>query len=389
MGKILILDGQQRNVLSCVRSLAKQGHVVDVGAHKKKALCFSSRFASGKWLYPDPTKAPNDFVNSLMEQLDGHVYDMVLPFIDATTRILVDIQKELRKYVPLLLPEKSSFDLAFDKAKTFRFAEKIGVPIPRTGYPSSLSDALNLAEAIQYPVVIKPRISSGSRGLKIVKNSKELSVYFPRIHDAYPNPILQEFIPLKEAVGFVALYGNDRKLKAFCQHKRLHEYPLSGGPSTLRATIYDKRLYEYGSSILEALDWRGSAMVEFRIDARDNIPKLMEINPRLWGSISLHIAAGVNFPELIYKEIHGIPYEPVISYPIGIKAKWLLPGEILFFLANLRRRRVRLDALKWWGDDVFLDILSKEDPLPAFTMLFNMLIALFNIQQLKHAIFRR
>jgi len=70
-------------------------------------------------------------------------------------------------------------------------------------------------------------------------------------------------------------------------------------------------------------------MVEFRIDARDGVPKLMEINPRLWGSIALHIAAGVNFPELIYKEVHAVPFAPVTQYKVGIKAKWLLPGEII------------------------------------------------------------
>jgi len=34
----------------------------------------------------------------------------------------------------------------------------------------------------------------------------------------------------------------------------------------------------------ESLDWHGVAMVEFWIDSRDGKPKLMEINPRFWGT---------------------------------------------------------------------------------------------------------
>ncbi len=41
-------------------------------------------------------------------------------------------------------------------------------------------------------------------------------------------------------------------------------------------------------------------MVEFKLDPRDNTPKLMEINPRFWGSLALAIESGVNFPYLLY-----------------------------------------------------------------------------------------
>ena len=388
MGKILILDGQQRNVLSCVRSLAKKGHVVDVGAHTKNALCFSSRFTAEKWLYPDPAEHPEAFLEALQNKVRETRYDLVLPFIDSSTKIVVDAQDMLQQHVPLHVPRPESFHLAFDKAKTFQLARKLNLPAPETRYPKNLDDAVKLAGEIGYPVVIKPRKSSGSRGLKIVKNEQELVSAFPRIHAKYPEPILQEYIPLQDAVGFVALYDNNGKLKAYSQHKRLHEFPLSGGPSTLRITIDDKRLYQYGTALLEELQWRGPAMVEFRVDSRDGIPKLMEINPRLWGSIALHIAAGVNFPLLIYKEANAISYSPVTSYHVGTRAKWLLPGELLYFLANLGKGKIKFDALKWWGDDLVLDIVAKDDPRPAMTMLKNMATSLFDISYLKHAIFR-
>src|SRR4029077_3602676 len=47
--------------------------------------------------------------------------------------------------------------------------------------------------------------------------------------------------------------------------------------------------------LLTALHWHGVAMVEFKMDANGRY-WLMEINPRLWGSLALSVDTGVNFP---------------------------------------------------------------------------------------------
>ncbi len=388
MSRILLLDGQQRNVLSCVRSMGENGHEVTVGSHKKDALCFVSRFVKKRFLYTDPEIKPGMFIQELIDHIKQNSYDLVLPFIDATTRPMVENQDSIKKIIPLLLPPENAFKLAFDKAKTFRLAKRLNVPMPATWFPESMQEAAEIAESLKYPLIIKPRISSGSRGLKIVKNFEEFNKKYAKTDNEYPDPIIQEFIPLKEAVGFVCLYGKDRKLKAYCQHQRLHEYPLTGGPSTLRETILDDRLTLYGTRLLDELSWQGPAMVEFRVDARDNTPKLMEINPRLWGSIALHIAAGVNFPELILREMQGKPCKPILPYKTGQRAKWLLPGEILYFLANLRHGKIKPDALKWWGDNQVLDILSLDDPMPALVMVKNLFKSVFNLKTLRHSVFR-
>ena len=68
-------------------------------------------------------------------------------------------------------------------------------------------------------------------------------------------------------------------------------------------------------------------MVEFKVDPRDGIPKLMEVNPRFWGSLQLAIVSGVDFPYLILKMARRESFEPILHYACG-KA---LP------LASLRR----------------------------------------------------
>lgn len=84
-------------------------------------------------------------------------------------------------------------------------------------------------------------------------------------------------------------------------HKRIRELYTMGGPSTCAISVYDPKLLDYGLKILGALNWHGIAMVEFKKDSKDGTFKLMEINPKFWGSLDLAIASGIDFPYLLYK----------------------------------------------------------------------------------------
>ena len=94
----------------------------------------------------------------------------------------------------------------------------------------------------------------------------------------------------------VRLLSRGRAVALF-SHRRLRERPPWGGVSVLSESIAlcpDAR--DYAHSLLDDLGWHGVAMVEFKRDARDGVPKLMEINGRFWGSLQLAIDAGVDFP---------------------------------------------------------------------------------------------
>ena len=85
---------------------------------------------------------------------------------------------------------------------------------------------------------------------------------------------------------------------ALFAHRRLREKPPSGGVSVLceSAAARSDRRATSATRLLQALDWRGVAMVEFKRDLRDGSLRLMEINGRFWGSLQLAIDAGVEFP---------------------------------------------------------------------------------------------
>jgi predicted ATP-grasp superfamily ATP-dependent carboligase len=127
------------------------------------------------------------------------------------------------------------------------------------------------------------------------------------------------------------LFGADGACLAHFCHQRLQQYPNSGGPSSDRVGITDPALLEKSLTLMRALNWKGVAMVEWKVDPRDGTPKLMEINPRFWGSLELAVRSGVNFPLLYAQAAAGQP--TTYSQPIdAVRCRWLVPGDILRWL---------------------------------------------------------
>jgi predicted ATP-grasp superfamily ATP-dependent carboligase len=119
-------------------------------------------------------------------------------------------------------------------------------------------------------------------------------------------------------------------------------------------------------------------MVEFKIDPRDGLPKLMEINPRFWGSLALAIHAGVNFPYLLYRMSRGETIAPVEHYKEGIMCRWLLFGDLLHFFSNRHRHRLNPGFFHFRGQDLHYDILSLHDPMPMLGRLLMPLTLLYD-----------
>ena len=63
---------------------------------------------------------------------------------------------------------------ALDKYRTVRAGEAVGMPCPETHLYESLDQAVEIGERLRYPVVIKPRFTSGGKGMAIVRDRAEL-----------------------------------------------------------------------------------------------------------------------------------------------------------------------------------------------------------------------
>jgi predicted ATP-grasp superfamily ATP-dependent carboligase len=141
----------------------------------------------------------------------------------------------------------------------------------------------------------------------------------------------------------------------------------------------DKDLVQKSFALLKALGWNGVAMVEFKIDARDGLPKLMEVNARFWGSLQLAVDAGVNFPLLLYRLACGEDAPPQFDYKVGVKSRWLLGDLDQLFIRLTRsgglnglserfgsRLGACIEFLKFYERDLHYEVFRLDDSRPGW-----------------------
>lgn len=302
---------------------------------------------------------------------------MVLPTEFATQQAIASCAQEVRGYAGFPFPEKALADLIHDKGWLMSFAAKRGYLIPKTISVPEIKSIDDLSEGLTYPVVIKPRQSSGSRGIAYVTEKSGFKVAYLRVHALYPDPLIQEYIPPMEGggCGVGALFNMNGEPRAAFAYRRLREYPVSGGPSTMRESIDGAEIKAIAVSLLKDLGWRGPAMVEFRVDPRDSKPRLLEINPRLWGSLNLAVTSGVDFPYLLHQLATRGDCDEAFGYRKGVRCRWLLPGDIMHLITNPSR----LSALRKFFEPADADdILSLRDPMPMLGRLTSFLPLIYD-----------
>jgi len=381
---IFICDGRSRSSLPIIRTFGRKGFRVIIG-ESFKCFSFFSKYVDEKVIYPDPAKTPEKFYNFIKKYLTENKVDLFIPVRDDTTYISSNNKKELSKLTNLIVPDKDKFEICRDKSETIKLARKLNIPHPKTILDFKSRKYNSIIQEVGSPFLIKPCISSGSRGIIKVVSEEDYNRAYQIVIKKNEKYMVQEFIPHGGAFGVEVVYYKGEK-KAFFVHKRLREYPVSGGPSTLRISIREPEMERISFKMFDNLNWHGVAMVEFRVDARDNKPKLMEINPRFWGSLSTSIYAGMDFPYILYCLTNNIDFGA--DYTVGKMSRWLLFGDILWFLSSKNKLRNFWQFIKIKQKNLCYDILSKDDFMPVIGIFIDSLKAPFKKGKLKH-IFKR
>jgi len=361
----LITDIDRRKALPIIRSLGRKGvRVIGISFNHFPMGAFS-KYCKKVYLCPDYRKTPDLFLKKLEEICKKEKPDVFYPIEDVVLSLCVRHPDSWKPYTRAVVPNASVLEQAYDKWKTIQFARQLGVAVPKTYCPESIDEVADLASKWNGYVVIKPRKSSGSRGLRYVEKPSELLSVYKEVSTEYPRPLIQERIPKDgEGLGVFVLLNEEQETLAIFGHKRLREYPVTGGPSTLRESYRADKLIEQSVRLFKGMGLIGVAMAEYKVDTRIKKAVLMEINPRFWGSLQLAIFAGVDFPLLYHKTALNIDVEAVLDYPLGKCCRWLWPGDILHFLSNPNRFNLQPSFFKFCGSNMSYDIISADDPLP-------------------------
>ena len=291
---VLVLDGHSRAALETLQSLGRAGLQVDLAAEARDCLAMHSRYVSRKLQQPSRRQ---DFEPWLREQDKLRNYALIVPATEASLLGLRQLDEDdpLRRKAAISGDE--ALDVALDKEKTWGLAHQLGVPAPAGILLSTLSE---IGHAQTFPLVLKPTHSKvivngalRTLAVAVVKNESERQ---EQLRQWLPvTPVQQQEYVSGSGIGVEFLFNRGKKIWHFA-HERAHEYPLTGGASSYRRSINPPQaMLRNAEKLLTALNWHGVAMVEFKMNANGQY-WLMEINPRLWGSLALSIDSGVDFP---------------------------------------------------------------------------------------------
>ena len=382
--KVFIVGGEGGVALTVVQCLGRKGVTVVIGSRERKPISAFSKYGKLHIQYPDPKKEPEKFLQCIVSEVKKERYDVLLALGGEGMLLISEHRDRFLPFVKIPLPDHEVLLKANNKAETLKIAIKNNIPCPKTYFVRDVRDVKKILDELTFPVILKPTESSGSKGLEYVIKKENLIELFEKTSQNFGETIIQELIPPGgDTYGFEGLFNKNSEPKAIFVHQRLREYPITGGPSTLRVGVKNQEIVEMGTRLLKALGWHGIAMVEFKVDPRDHIPKLMEINPRFWGSISLPIASGVDFPYLLCKMAMDGDIDIPLDYKTGIKSRWLFYGDFKYLIAVLKgfstpwgytspsRIKTLLDFIKFYEKDTTYDFLSWDDPVPGIVKIIS------------------
>lgn len=373
---VLVTDTKYRASLAAVQSLGRAGYPVaalhtqgDGGA----PAAFASKYVKKRVILP--CSAKDEKYPELLAQVCGSLGEeygaapVVFPVGAATLAQLAEHREELGEYARFLVSPPAVLEAANDKRRVGELARSLGVPAPKE-YPCPGGA---LPEA--FPVVVKPRCGE-KFGLHAEERYRK--AYDPAGFRAAweamarydPQPVVQELLT-GEAMGVsLVMDGKSRPVSALC-HRRVREYPTQGGPSSCCESVWDGALVEHAVKLLRGLGFVGLAMVEFKGG------KLLEINPRVWGSFPLTYKCGAPLAQDYVRASLGeeLPLIQGPGYKTGVRMQFVLndglaclgylrqgqPGRGLRGLVDLLNPRVK--------DGVF----SCDDPRPFIRYLKNAL----------------
>lgn len=329
---VTITYGWNRVAYNILRSLAQKNIAVHVGDMSKLAMSFRSKYPAGTFLYPSFYRFPQKFIHTLQNHFETQKTAVYLPVHEETFVVAKYISELSATGVKIPI---SSFDTLVKlhlKDRAQKLAADLGIPTPRTISPSNFDEVQTFAKDIGFPVVLKLLNTNSGKGVFYAHDMEKLRAFYDKLHNENQQLILQEYV---KGDGYgVSLLLNRGQVRASFTHKRLREKTSTGGTSTKRISTRNEELEEYAARILASVDFHGVAMVEFKYDETAARGWFIEINPRFWGSLALPIAAGVDFPFLLYEmALHG-DVEPVTRYKEGITVRWLL-GDALAMLSTI------------------------------------------------------
>ena len=362
--RVLLVDGCDRQTLPLAKIYKSMNcHVTTLNASKLDNG-YASRYPDNKIVSPQIKDNKAAHIAEIKRLLSTGNYDVAVTTSDDTAEGLALIKEEFKGKVRIAMVDPELFYLAYDKNNTMRICMDNAIPCPKTYFDKSSVEEL-LKESLTYPMVVKPCKSFGAIGYHRVDNETELIEICKDIEGGLQNYVIQEYIPQTDIQYECAMFVDDNNVvKTACVFSKNRWFPVNGGSSTCNVTVDRPDIIESCTRLLQTINWRGAADIDLIQDPRDGVAKIMEINPRVSGSVKVVLKSGVNIAEQIVQLAMGREVTPYLDYKKDVRMR-CIHTDLLWFIKSPNRFHSSPSWFSWKNtSDQIFDI---KDPWPFLT----------------------
>jgi predicted ATP-grasp superfamily ATP-dependent carboligase len=313
---------------------------------------------------PSPSEGAAAFLAAINEAIAEGGYELVFSSDDAGTFILSHHRDELHAVVPY--GSHHAIIRSLDKLELTLAAQGAGLAVPRT----ALSAGRGLAELGSGRIIVKPRLTfvegvTNRINARITQSPAEARMIAQEMLEAGAQPIAQEHVDGR-LMAFVAVTDRNARIVARVQQVADLTWPPGVGVSAYAHTVpVDEWLAAGVGRLLDAIAWFGLVQLQFVV-GDDDVPRLIDLNGRFYGSLALSVAAGVNLPAIWARLATGRPVGAVPEAQPGTRYQWLsrdLRARLSGCAGHARGRAVIDTALRMPG--AAHSVWSVRDPWPA------------------------
>jgi carbamoyl-phosphate synthase large subunit len=272
-----------------------------------------------------PLASEPNFIEKVLEVSRERKINIILPLV---TKELFHFARHKSKFeaqgIKVLVSSFKSIEIANNKSSCYYFLKQKGIAIPQFFVIKTTEDFIHAAYELGHPqrsFCFKPSQSNGSRGMRIISDSineteqlfeqKPYNLFITYSHalkilssGKFPELLVSECLPGDEySVDCLANHG-----KCLLAAPRLRK-KMVNGISVAGEFVKDETIIQYCSDIIAALELHGNIGIQVKRNEKGEA-LLLEINPRVQGTIVAGLGAGINLPLLAVKQELGMEIKP-------------------------------------------------------------------------------
>lgn len=239
-----------------------------------------------------------EFLNSIIKEYN---IDFIYPAHDDVVLRLAQLKNQLNANV--VVSSDKTCDICRSKSKTYEyFSGEEFIPksynFEKDDFCSyeGIKKIKNIVEG-EFPIFLKPDVGQGAKGVAIANNFDDLKHHF----NENPELIAVEYLPYEEYT--IDCFSSNGKL-LYCEKRE--RIRVKDGISVNATTIKTEQIInDIAKKINSKLSFDGAWFFQLKKD-KNNKYKLLEIAPRIAGTMALHRNTGINFPLLTLYNHLGI-----------------------------------------------------------------------------------